>query len=201
MPRDIADAPAFAATIDSALAAALAAPQVRLFGDINEQLFETFRHQVEARTAADPQVIELTTCGGQAETGRRLALEVRLLRERNPGRRIVFLGKTAVYSAGVTMMSGFPREDRFLTHDAVLLVHGRRMDMNVHFSGPLKAQAQVAREVLAQIEVGLQLERAGFADLIKGSSMDMDEVCDLATNNWYVPAEEALARGLVAGLI
>ncbi|MEI9963814.1 MAG: peptidase S14 [Caulobacteraceae bacterium] len=179
---------------------ALMRPHVRLFGDVNEALFSSFRHQVEAAGGADPLVVELTTCGGEAETGRRMALEIRLIGE-TTGRRILFLGKTVVYSAGVTIMAAFPRRDRYLSRDTVLLVHGRRMDMNVHFTGPLKAQAQVAREMLAQIEVGLELERAGFAQLVEESDVSLDEVCDRAASNWYVPAEEALRRGLVAGLI
>lgn len=180
--------------------AELPRPHIRLFGDINQFLFESFLRQAETVGEADPIVMELTTCGGEAETGRRIAQEVREYRQRL-GRRVIFLGKTVVYSAGVTVMAAFPREDRYLTRDAVLLVHGRRMDLTVNLTGPLRASAQVAREVLAQIEFGLQLERAGFAELVEGSDVGLDEVCDLAASNWYVTAEEALRRGLVAGLV
>ncbi len=174
-------------------------PHVRLNGEVNDHLFEQFDFQVAQAGDADPLVVELTTCGGGAETGRRIALEIRLLRQ--AGRRVLFLGKTVVYSAGVTIMAAFPREDRFLTRDTVLLIHGRRMERQVQLSGPLRASAQVAREVLAEIEFGLELERRGFSELVEGSGVGVEEVCERAASNWYVTAEEALDRGLVAGLI
>ncbi|MBC6982119.1 peptidase S14 [Caulobacter sp. 17J80-11] len=186
---------------DDGLPAALFAPQIRLLGDIDKALVESFQDQLKRiGETVDPVVIELTTLGGDAELSRRLALEVRLARRRTD-RRLIFLGKTAVYSAGVTVMAAFPRKDRYITRDTVLLIHGRRMDKPVHFTGPLKAQAQVAREILAQIEVGLALEREGFAELVEGADVGLDEVVERAANNWYVPAEEALRRGLVAALV
>ena len=194
MPLDVSD------QLSPALPPALLnRPQVRLNGDVNDALFESFDYQVSLAGDADPLVVELTTCGGGAETGRRIALEVRLLRQ--AGRRVLFLGKTVVYSAGVTIMAAFPREARYLTRDTVLLIHGRRMDRQLNLSGPLRASAQVAREVLAEIEFGLELERRGFAQLVEGSDVSVDEIQEKAASNWYVTAEEALERGLVAGLI
>lgn len=148
----------------------------------------------------DPLILELFTSGGEADTARRIALELRLVRE-VAGRRAFFLGKTAVYSAGVTIMAAFPREDRYLTRDAVLLVHERRLERQVQFSGPLSASFHLAREVLAQIEIGLKLEREDFAALVAGSTITQEELLRRARDSWYIPAEEALARGLVAGLI
>lgn len=60
--------------------------------------------------------VEISTLGGDAELARRLVLEVGLARERL-GKRLVFLGKTCVYSA-VTLMSAFAKDDRYLTRDA-----------------------------------------------------------------------------------
>lgn len=186
---------------DEVLPAALFDPQIRLLGDIDKHLLESFQVQLKAvADTADPVVIEMTTLGGDAELSRRLALEVRLARRRMD-RRLVFLGKTAVYSAGVTVMAAFPRKDRYITRDTVLLIHGRRMDKQVHFTGPLKANAQVAREVLAQIELGLELERDGFSELVEGADVALDEVIERAAHNWYVPAEEAFRRKLVAALV
>ncbi len=178
----------------------LARAHVRLNGDVNEQMFNQFDAQLQAARDAETVVVELTTCGGGAETGRRIAEDIRLLR-RDGARRVLFLGKTVVYSAGVTIMSAFPRQDRYLTRDTVLLIHGRRMNRQVQLSGPLRASAQVAREVLAEIEFGLELERRGFTALVEGSDVDVEECCERATSNWYVTAEMALERGLVAGLI
>jgi ATP-dependent protease ClpP protease subunit len=186
---------------DEVLPAELFEPQIRLLGDIDKALLEDFQAQLNRLGAAvDPVVIELTTLGGDAELSRRLALEVRMARRRKD-RRLIFLGKTAVYSAGVTVMAAFPRKDRYITRDTVLLIHGRRMDKQVHFTGPLKAQAQVAREILAQIELGLELERDGFAELVEDADVGIDEVVERAAHNWYVTAEEALKRKLVAALV
>ena len=66
-------------------------------------------------------LVELFTDGGDAEIGRRLAQEVRLLREQH-NRDIWFLGKTLVASAGITIMSAFPKEKRWRTRDAALLI-------------------------------------------------------------------------------
>jgi ATP-dependent Clp protease protease subunit len=54
-------------------------------------------------------VVELFSSGGTAEVGRRLAQEVRILRQVH-GRDMWLLGKTLVASAAVTMMAGFPRD-------------------------------------------------------------------------------------------
>src|SRR6202047_5487782 len=79
---------------------------------------------------------QLYTDGGDAEIGRRLAEEVRLLRLEH-GRDVWFLGKTLVASAGVTVMAAFPKDKRWLTRDAALLIHGRRMGKALQFEGPL----------------------------------------------------------------
>ena len=56
-------------------------------------------------------------------------------------------------------MAAFPRANRFLTRDTVLLVHGRRWDKELRLTGPLSASIQIARETVAQLEIGLQLEK------------------------------------------
>lgn len=180
--------------------ALLTRAQVRLHGDVSDMMFNAFDQQMQAAAGADPLVLELTTCGGGAETGRRIAEDIRLFRRLHGGRAL-FLGKTVVYSAGVTIMSAFPRQDRYLTRDTVLLIHGRRMDRQLQLSGPLRASAQVAREVLAEIEFGLELERRGFTELVEGSRISVEECCERAASNWYVTADEALRLGLIAGVI
>ena len=127
-------------------------------------------------------------------------MEVRLLRTRLD-RRLVFLGATAVYSAGVTVMAAFPRQDRYLTADAVLLVHRRRMDKTLPLCGSLAVCEQMTREMMSQIRLGQALEREGFEALIKGSDVSRDEVEERAAANWYIPAREALQCGLIAGIV
>jgi ATP-dependent Clp protease, protease subunit len=175
-------------------------PQVRLYGSVDDDMLRDFLRQMEEAPTDTPTVVEVMTFGGDADVGRRLALEIRLA-QKHFGRVLYFLGKTVVYSAGVTLMAAFPRTSRYLTRDTVLLIHGRRMDKQVHLTGPLAASIQIARETLAQLEIGLQLEKEGFADLIAGSDITEHEICRLAQTNWYVTAEEALSRKLVAGLL
>lgn len=118
-----------------------------------------------------------------------------------PPRRLVFLGKTTVYSAGVTLMAAFPREDRFLTRDAMLLIHVRQLEKTIEIQGPMRASLPQLKSLCHQVEVGMGLEEANFERLLEGSQVPMEELLEKALYNWYVPAEEALERGLIAGII
>ena len=176
-------------------------PDVRLFGNVGDDTLKSFLNDYAAAVlAGGPIVVEITTIGGDADVGRRIALELRLGLER--GHDVWVLGKTIVYSAGVTVLAGLPVERRFLSRDAVLLIHERRIDKQIHFFGPLRANAALARDLLAEIENGQRLEREGFEQLVAGSRLPIDELMEHAmAGNWYLPAGEALERGLVAGLI
>lgn len=176
-------------------------PQIRLIGEVNEAMVERFIDGVAAVPDDAPAItVELTTAGGDAEMGRRLALEVRLARRRRKP-RLVFLGKTEVFSAGVTMMAAFPREDRYLTKDCVLLIHCRQLEKTVEVSGPLGASLHQLAALVEQAKLGIRLEREGFEELIEGSDVTLDELQKKTLDNWYVTAEEALERRLVAGLL
>jgi ATP-dependent protease ClpP protease subunit len=187
---------------DPTLVDPLILPQVRLTGSITEDTLTDLQNQLANVPPGDaPVVVEVTTLGGDAEAGRRLALEVELAARRLAPRKLLFLGKTIVFSAGVTMMAGFPRDHRFLTDDAVLLIHCRQLKKEMQIDSPLRgARLQVA-QLLSEIENGLRVEQEGFAALIEGSDLDMDELLDRASTNWYVPAAEALERGLIAGIV
>ena len=106
-----------------------------------------------------------------------------------------------VYSAAVTVMGAFPREDRFLTGDATLLIHCRKLEKTLELEGPLPASAQRVRQLLSEIGNGLRLEAEGFARLIEGSGISLEEIQRKAADNWYLPAADALDRGLIAGLL
>ena len=176
-------------------------PQVRLLGTVSEAMLNAFQDQLAAAEPGEgPIAVEITSMGGDADIGRRLALEVGLARERL-NRRLVFIGKTAVYSAATTVMGGFPREDRYLTRDAVLLIHCRQLQRSLELSGPLGASRVRLNQILGEIEAGVQLQQEGYAALVEGSRVSIDEITAEAEAGWYVRAEEALARGLVAGLI
>lgn len=176
-------------------------PTIRLYGTVNEYMLVRFLEGIDPflRQGGGSLGIELFTGGGEAETGRRINLEIRLAREK--GIDLYFIGKTMVYSAGVTIMAAFPPERRYLSRDCALLVHGRNTERTVHLSGPIKASLQHVRTVLHEFEMGLELERKGFAELIDGSRVTMEELSEKAEGNWYLMAKEAVDRGLVAGLI
>lgn len=180
---------------------ALARPQVRLDGAVDDQMLRAFKEAFAAAEAGpDPIVLELTTTGGDADTGRRIATDIRLFRERT-GRRPLFFGKAVVYSAGVTVMAGFPREDRWLSRGTCLLIHSRSLAQTVDLNGPLAQARKRVEGLLNQIDVGLALEREGFQELIAGSRVAVDDLLGRAQSNWYVSADEALSLGLIAGVV
>jgi ATP-dependent Clp protease, protease subunit len=181
--------------------ARLARPTIRLSGPVGHPMVASFFDQLLPVLEIDGSIlIELFTDGGDAEIGRRLAEEVRMLR-REHARDVWFLGKTLVASAGVTVMAAFPRDRRWLTRDAALLIHGRRMVKDLHIEGPLGSCRRVLEEMIADIDHGLRLEEQGFAELIHGTNVDAEEITRRAYSGWYLTAGEALSRGLVAGLV
>jgi ATP-dependent Clp protease, protease subunit len=175
-------------------------PDIRLLGGIDEGLLQRFLDQAAKLPPGEgPVVLELSTVGGAADTARRLAQEIRMLRE---SREVFFLGKTYVYSAGITVMAAVPAPNRFLTRDTVLLVHERRIDRTVQLTGALRSAMAVTQDLLAELEIGQQLERRGFEELVRGSQLSADALLQrLMKKDWYMPAEEALSLGLVGGLV
>jgi ATP-dependent protease ClpP protease subunit len=144
--------------------------------------------------------MELTTLGGDAELARRIVLEIGQARRRLKG-RFLFLGKTVVYSAGVTIMSAFPKADRYLAADATLLIHCRQLEKSVELNGPLRASLPKVEALKAELENGLRLEEENFRQLIEGSDVTLEELQEKALYNWYLTAEQAAQRGLVAQVI
>lgn len=179
-------------------------PQISITGVIDEDKVRSFLDQLKSAEKAGGDVaMDLTTLGGDAEMARRFVLEIDRARKRLaiPGRRFSFLGKTVVYSAGVTIMCAFPNEDRWLTGDAVLLIHCRQLDKTIKIEGPMRASVAEVDALRAQIENGLRLEDAHFERLIGGSDISLEELREKALYNWYLTAEQALERGLVAGIV
>jgi ATP-dependent protease ClpP protease subunit len=180
---------------------ALSRPRIALLGEIGEDMARSLHEQLAAAGEGEGDIaLELTTLGGDAEIARRIVLDIERARARL-GRRLLFLGKTVVYSAGITIMSAFPRADRYLSHDAVLMIHGRQLDETIEISGPMRASLPKIKALQAQIEAGLRIESANFERLIEGSDIGLDEILEKGLHNWYLPAGEALARGLVAGIL
>lgn len=178
-----------------------ATPTVSLHGAVDEGMLGVWLEALaKARTGSEALVVELSTTGGDADIGRRIAEDVRLFRERS-GRRALFLGRTTVYSAGVTIMAGFQRADRWLSRDTTLLIHGRKLQKSIDFHGPLRSERDKAEALMAEIDDGLRVERSGFEMLIEGSDVGLEELEAKTVGDWYLTADDALDRRLVAGLI
>lgn len=172
---------------------------IRLHGPVDEDLRRSFYEQLEAAPLDRPLVVEVFTLGGDADVGRLIACEIKLQREYN-GRQTVFLGRSTVYSAGVTIMSAFEKQTRFLSRDAALMIHGRQLEKTMHISGSIRSSIPNVRSLLAQMEKAVELERQDFIDLAAGSLLSPDEVFDRSETNWYLTAHDALDHGLVEGL-
>lgn len=175
---------------------------ISLVGSVDEAMACRLRDALEsAEKTGGPLIIDMTTLGGDPEMARRMIVEVDAARERLKGRRIVFVGKTVVYSAGCTFMAAFPPEDRYLDSDTTLLIHCRQSQETVELDGPIRASIPKLQAKIHEFETGVELEKGNFERLIQGTSVTMDELLEKALYNWYVPAEEALERGLVAGIV
>lgn len=179
-------------------------PDIRLHGSVDWNMFRSFTDQLNKareRPADQPIVVELTTIGGDAETARRIAADIALCR-RAERRKLLFLGKTAVYSAGITIMAAFPPEDRYLTDCTELLIHERRVIKTIELSGALRSDKALLQNELAEMDSGERLERDGFALLVKGTPMSADEVIERVMKaDWYLTAREAHKLGLVGHLV
>ena len=195
MARDEPKKPAAAA-----LAAALARPHVSLLGEVDEKMVERFLDRLGELGDDDGDLaVEVTTLGGDAEMARRIVLEIEAARLRRSG-RILFLGKTVVYSAGTTIMSAFPREDRYLTSDAMLMIHCRQRRKTIALDGPIRGSLPRVEAICRQIEAGVALEEDNFRRLLAGSTVGFEELIERALYNWYLPADEAHRLGLVAAV-
>lgn len=96
-----------------------------------------------------------------------MADDVRLLLE--TGRELLFLGKAAVYSAGVTLMASFPMKNRFLTRDTRLVIHKRQLSRTIDLSGPLRSCTAQLKGALLEIKQSVDIENEGFRKLVDGS--------------------------------
>jgi ATP-dependent protease ClpP protease subunit len=181
---------------------ALPAPaDIMLTGEVNDDMVGAFLDQLEKTRGKEGDVVLCcTTPGGDAEMVRRIELEIERLREEHQG-EVYFLGKSVVYSAGVSIMSAFPRSHRFLTKDTMLLIHGRQLTKTIELDGPIRHSRPHIQSLLHQIDVGLKLEEDGFRKLIAGSACTLDEMIERGSDNWYVSAQEALDMKLVQALV
>lgn len=176
-------------------------PRILLAGSVDYGMYERFRQQMAEAPDTGLTVIELSTLGGDPEVARMMGEDVRFQSDINPSRRLVFLGKAAIYSAGATFMSFFAVENRYLTRGARVMIHERKMDTQLHVTGPLTTCIASVRAMLNELEHSIAIQNEGFENLVRGSSVTMEEVLKRAPANWYIEAQEAKARGLIAEVI
>jgi hypothetical protein len=176
-------------------------PDIRLSGPVDQDMLLSLVEQLgSVLDQAGPIVLEVTTNGGDADVGRRIAQHLRALQE-DEKRQCLFLGVTTVFSAGITIMAAVPQGNRYLTKDTALLIHERQTNDDKPLSGPLSAAIVVAQAKVDEIKFGIAAEWKGFSELILGTDITEVELKERISHNWYMSADEALQRRLVAGLV
>lgn len=176
-------------------------PAIRLAGYVDHNMYLFFKDRLAAAPQDGLAVVEISTLGGDPELARMMGEDIRFHSDLYPQRRLVFLGKTAVYSAGATFMGFFARENRYLTRGTRLMIHERIITRNVHLEGPLTTCVAPLKAALNEIEASIAIQNEGFANLIMGSQVSMEEIVRRAPENWYLEANEAAALGLVTAVL
>ncbi len=172
-------------------------PAVSLSGGVDYDMYRDFRRQIESAPEKGLVVIEISTLGGDPEVARMMGEDVRFHSDLDPKRHFVFLGKAAIYSAGTTFMSFFARDNRYLTRGARLMIHERKLKKTLEIDGPLTTCGASVKATLHEIEASIAIQNEGFENLVRGSSVTMEQVLERAPFNWYIEAQEAKERGLV----
>jgi len=176
-------------------------PAVMLSGTVDYAMYNSFREQLECAPTRGLVVIELSTLGGDPEVARMMGEDVRYHSDLDPERRIVFLGKAAIYSAGTTFMSFFAIPNRYLTRGTRLMIHERKLNKTLNIDGPLTTCVATVKATLHEIEASVAIQNEGFENLIRGSKVTMEEVLERSPSNWYIEAQEALRLGLISGVL
>ena len=182
-------------------ASAFKGPAILLSGSVDYDMYRDFRRQLDQASQQNLVVIELSTLGGDPEVARMMGEDIRFHSDITPDRRFVFLGKAVIYSAGTTFMSFFARWNRYLTPGTRLMIHERKLSKELKLNGPLTTCVASIKAALNEIECSIEMQNEGFANLIRGSRVTMDEVLRRAPSNWYIEAEEAQALGLIEAVI
>lgn len=176
-------------------------PAITLTGAVDQVMYSNFRNQLNCCPEDGLCVVELSTLGGDPEVARLMGEDVRFNSDLYPDRRIVFLGKTAIYSAGTTFMSFFARRNRYLTRGTRLMIHERLMSSSLELNGPLTTCVASVQAKLNELEASIAIQNEGFAHLVLGSQVSLEDVISRATSNWYVDANEAAELGLIEAVI
>jgi ATP-dependent protease ClpP protease subunit len=180
---------------------AFKAPAVMLSGPVDYAMYANFRLQFDQAPREGLVVIELSTLGGDPEVARMMGEDVRFHSDLSPNRRIIFLGKAAIYSAGTTLMSFFARSNRYLTRGTRLMIHERKLAKTLPLNGPLTTCVASVEAALNEIKSSIVIQNEGFANLILGSQVTMQDLLQRTPSDWYLEAAEAQALGLIEAVI
>lgn len=176
-------------------------PNARINGPIEQPTLPAFLESLgNVRRSGGALRLELNTQGGNADIARRIAGEIRYFL-RGQGRTGHVIGKSCVYSAGVTILAAFPRQARFLTDDAVLLIHERHLTQSIDLMGPIESCLQIVREQLSLLETAKDLEMEGFREFVRESDMSVGDLLEAIRRNCYMRADVAARHRLVERVI
>jgi len=81
------------------------------------------------------------------------------------------------------------------------MIHERKISKNLHIDGPLTTCIATVTAALHELECSIEIQNEGFANLVLGSTVSLDEVLKRAPSNWYIEAEEARTLGLIEAVI
>jgi ATP-dependent protease ClpP protease subunit len=176
-------------------------PSIMLSGAVDYSMYQFFRSALTNTRLDGLVIVELSTLGGDPEVARMMGEDIRFHSDLRPDRRIVFLGKTAIYSAGATFMGFFATENRYLTRGTRLMIHERAIAKTLNVEGPLTTCIASLKATINEIEASIAIQNEGFANLVAGSRITVEEVIRRAPENWYLEAQEALSLGLVAAVL
>jgi ATP-dependent protease ClpP protease subunit len=176
-------------------------PAVLLSGVVDHDMYKNFRSQLDASSDKALVVVELSTLGGDPEVARMMGEDIRFHSELFPHRRFVFLGKAAIYSAGVTFMSFFAQENRYVTRGSRLMIHERKISKTLIIDGPLTTCLASVEATLNEIKCSIAIQNEGFENLIRGSKVSMADILLKAPSNWYLEAREAQNLGVISAVI
>lgn len=176
-------------------------PAIQLSGAVDYNMYQFFRSALSNAAQQGLVVVELSTLGGDPEVARMMGEDIRFHSDMHPERRLVFLGKTAIYSAGATFMGFFARENRYLTRGTRLMIHERSIIKTINLNGPLTTCIALLKASINEIEASIGIQNEGFQNLILGSKVTMEDLLKRATENWYLEAQEALQLGLVEAVL
>jgi len=176
-------------------------PAILLSGAVDYDMYASFREQLDKAPDEGLIVVELSTLGGDPEVARMMGEDIRFHSDIEAGRRFVFLGKAAIYSAGTTLMSFFARDNRYLTRGTRLMVHERKMSKTLRIEGPLTTCVASLKATLHEIDASIRIQNEGFQNLVLGSQVTLDDVILKAPENWYIEAEEAKSLGLIHAVV